>query len=466
MLKKLIEARAITAFTLCTCSCLLSTPFLDANNLQFDKSDEFVLNEEQDLFKEDQAVSFDVDDNDWDDGYIEEENDSSNEVVEVDSNDWDSEYFEEDAFLDLEVTDAKMESDDTSNLTPQSSTSSKQATLPSRNTSVSCPPLDGEPIVGGYGIYLTASGLAWKVKEDGLAYVIKNHTPINNGASQVPYPNHDAQVKHFDFDWAGGFRLGAGGHFAKRRWDLSLDWTWYQQDTHTSAHANGNEELFAVWMSPVAPLNNSFSTCYRAKASWNMHYNILDLDLGRYCAVSRFFSVRPHLGIRSAWIDQKFDVDYHDFPGIGAQLGLDKVAIDLKNNFWGWGIRAGLDTNWTLWRCWSLFGNAAFALLQGNFQLSNKETDYPIGAPVIHQVNLKESYHSVRGNLECAIGVRWDYRFHKDRCHLAVTIGWEELFWFNQNQINQLANADFTGLVKAHGDLALTGITANVQFDF
>lgn len=343
---------------------------------------------------------------------------------------------------------------------------------PARSAPAACiaAPLMGDPTCRGIGLFLTGDALAWKVKQDGLAYTIKNDAPINYQLTNN-YPNEDAEVKHFDFSWAAGFRAGLGYHFSPKKWDLALDWTWYQQHTHSNTHANDDQGLFAIWMAPTGLGNDRtapFSLCLKSKAKWNLHYNVLDLDLGRFCRISRFFSIRPHGGIRSAWIHQDYRIKYIDFAVPGAPAsGFERVDVSLENDFWGWGIRAGFDSAWIMWKSWSIFCDAAYSLLWGNFHLSNKEVDVLRSLSPVLNIDLKDDYHSLKSNFECSMGIRWDWMFNHDRCHFAFSLGWEEIIWFNQNQLNHLANADnVVQFFKEHGDLGLSGLTFNVRFDF
>ena len=331
-------------------------------------------------------------------------------------------------------------------------------------------PLMGDPTCGGWGVFLTADALVWKLKNDGFAYTIKNDEPATN--SLFPYPNRNAEVKHLDFDWSWGYRIGAGYHCFSKKWDLELQGTYYQQETHARTKADGCQELFATWMAPTSLQGNRFSpysVCLEAKAKQRIYYSVLDLDLGRHCQISRFFSLRPHGGVRSAWIDQKVHVHYINFPGVQSNpaSGWEQVKVGLKNDFWGWGLRAGLDSAWILWKSWSIFCNAACSLLWGNYGLSNKEVDFPKQKPPILNAHFKNSYHTLRSNFECALGVRWDWLFAKDRYHFAFSLGWEEIIWFNQNQFNHLNNAvNVVQSFKEHGDLGLSGFTLDVRFDF
>ena len=455
---KLKGVSAITAFSICTCGSLL-------NAQEFEDSDF-----ESHAFEEE---------NEYDDNTLvliegSEFDDRDNRGVPADAY---LVYDEENDDDDSDMNQGNQMSPSQSN-TQSMQQKQMQQKSPVRQKAmrpVSCPPLAGDPTKNGWGVFVTADALVWKAKEDGLAYTIKNNAPINNNSSSVPaLPNNNAKVKHFDFGWAGGFRVGMGYHFPKRKWDLGVNWTWYQQKSHAHTGTNANQELFAIWMAPTAVGNNlttPFAVCTEAKAKWHLHYNVLDLDLGRSCAITRFFSVRPHGGFRSAWIHQKFDIDYINFPGSTTPLrsGMTSVDIGLKNNFWGWGIRTGIDTNWILGGCWSLFGNASYSLLWGNFHVKNGEVDNLVGPPPVAQlqVNLNNFYHTLRANLECAMGLRWDYQSPSERYHLAFSAGWEEQLWFDQNELNHLAQADnVVGFFKEHGDLGFSGLTVNVRFDF
>ena len=83
-----------------------------------------------------------------------------------------------------------------------------------------------------------------------------------------------------DFEYKPGFKLGIGVSFDQDHWDLHAEYAWYRgiQDTSRSVDLTGSLEIY-----PLAPLANIQSTVFgKAKQSWRLEMDILDLTLSRH----------------------------------------------------------------------------------------------------------------------------------------------------------------------------------------
>jgi hypothetical protein len=140
----------------------------------------------------------------------------------------------------------------------------------------------------------------------------------------------------------------------------------------------------------------------------------------------------------------------------------------MKNNFWGIGLRFGLETQWGIGCGWSVFGDASASLLYGYFKITHTESDVlsdtTVNSPLFSASNF---YHVDRFIADFIAGLRYDYMFCDERYHLGFQVGWEHHMFFGQNQFPKFIGVTSPGLFVANqGDLSLQGVSAQVRFDF
>ena len=183
-----------------------------------------------------------------------------------------------------------------------------------------------------------SEALLWQATQGGLEY------------TQLVSSGKFISVE-YDYKW--GFRVGADYRLCND-WDLCVDWT----RLHTSASSNTTGAQNII---------DSSSTLLATAGSYksSVHWDTLDLDLGRFICLNSNFSVRPHVGLRSAWSNEQ---NTESFSGVtGGRTAT--ASLYFKNDFWGLGIRAGIDTLWRVYNGLSIYGNAAISLLRGNYNL-------------------------------------------------------------------------------------------------
>lgn len=306
-------------------------------------------------------------------------------------------------------------------------------------------PLAG-PVVKNWAEFnVSADFIYWQAREDYLYFATDGaRTPTGQG-----------QLYDFDFKYAPGFQVALGLDFKHDGWDLLLGYTWLRENNVTAEVSynpkQGPLDDISLYYFPGRPTDNT------VRAFWQLHFNAIDWDLGRHFYVSRFLALRPFIGIKGAWINQNFNC-----------LGRATVYTenDSFNNtvqsqeFWGAGLRGGLNSEWHFTRNWSLYGVLGLDALYGQFQdtvLSFQSID--------SQTTLKQSQrcnlHTISPILEFALGVRYETFFSNDRYQLFAQAGWDQQVWFNQTHfIVGLAS----GSGQISGNLVLQGL--NVKFGF
>ncbi len=300
------------------------------------------------------------------------------------------------------------------------------------------------PSIDGYGFFATADLLCWQLKEGGSDYSLSLS------------PTH-AKAAHSHFDWSFGFRTGAGYHMEHDRWDWYVNFTWFQTQASDSTRSLGVDGLSPLKGFGLPNAANSI------RAHWNVHYYVLDLELGRSFFVNRFLSFRPQVGIESAWIYQRRRYWIRTDPD--PTTGIFGENIYGKNNFFGIGPRAGIQGTFSFNSHFYLMSALNSSLQWGQFDDHLSETLLSTGSNIA-QVDLSSGLHRPLPNVQMTLNFGWESNLCQDQFHLSIQLGYEFQYWWRQNQF--LNEQQFTEGSFAHEsmDLSLNGATLEMRFDF
>lgn len=306
-------------------------------------------------------------------------------------------------------------------------------------------------IAEGYNVYLTAAALYWKAQENGLEYAVKTNDPFHLN------PTDKQRIKNPHFEYDIGFRVGLGYNIPHDTWDLFLTWTRFNTDADAHIRTSGDDGLFPIWTSLLD--TNAFPMMH-AKARWKLNFNLIDGEVGREYFVGRWLSLRPSIGLRTIWIKQHYTVHYDDF----FSPLIEDDRVQLVNDYSGIGPKASIDSVWDLRWGLSVYGSGTLSLLYGDFEVRRHENLETL----IPQANrFHDDYHLVRAMADLQIGLGWDILFLHDKFHFGLRLGWEQVLFFGQNQLDRLVNSDFAGSIVSNlGDLSFQGGTLSARIDF
>ena len=138
------------------------------------------------------------------------------------------------------------------------------------------------------------------------------------------------------FDWNPGFRVGFGFQPDEESWDVKLYWTYFR--TTQNATVGGLSTVFTEFFSGF--LGGDVNYFNSASIDWRLTYNTIDLEAGRKFAVGESVWIRPSLGIKTAIIQQKIQLDTSD-----ALYGTS-TEEDVTHDFWGIGPSFGISGAW------------------------------------------------------------------------------------------------------------------------
>ena len=307
------------------------------------------------------------------------------------------------------------------------------------------------PLRKGWDLSLSADALYWQAVEDNLIFA------YSGNQFQMRPEKRTIHSPHFDWNW--GFRLNAGYDFARDGWDLSVHWTHIRNTAEGKVNLfPTNHYTFQVWLNPF------FTTFSIETIKWHATLDQVDLQCGREFFAGRYLTIRPYFGIRSTWLPQQVDLGKKGIPSDSSPYAI----MSFKNDFWGLGFVAGLDSDWELGRGFSLYALSDFSILCGFFKII--EQSHPSLNPQGLDWDWKKSFRASRGVLDLGMGLKWAHLFCKESFGIAFKIGYEYHLYFDQNQFIFAAvksTAPETNAFSTESsNLTYQGVAGAIQFDF
>lgn len=342
-------------------------------------------------------------------------------------------------------------------------------------------------------LFITVAGFYWNAHQDGMEYAIDNCvTPpnlqedqtIDPAATQVLNNLVASTFKTPDFDWDFGFKVGVGYVTTCDSWDIGVLWTWYRgrANDHIEREREDNASLMPLW-SGFASAAGSILFATDIETHWKLQLNLIDIELGREFWTSKYLTLRPFVGLRIAFIDQDFEIrhkggSWSAFGSVPAQIAYND-QVDLRNDFKGVGIRAGLNTVWNVGCGWGIYGNLAGSIVYGRFYISHDEDIREATAPhdKISILDYDYSFRASRAMLDLGLGVQWHSMFCDCQYGFTFQIGYEQHLFFHQNQLwrvnrigadldDILNNTGENVFLQRRGTLDTQGWTLTLIFSF
>jgi hypothetical protein len=316
--------------------------------------------------------------------------------------------------------------------------------------------------------YVYGQFLLMQVKEEGLDYAMTQNTTSTNNNS-FPLTGGDIQgysTGHHNWDWTYGCRVGLGFYLNHDAWNIEAEWTYMRINNDSGKNVSGGS-LLPFWLPPNIIIDE---TCIASSARWTGNINTLDLKLGKPYHISRYVIFNPYFGLRMAWIEQ----DYTSRNGGDFTVNTDTdedLVVTNKNDFWGVGPRAGIDTEWHFGAGWYLFGKASASLLYSHFDVHQ---DLIFNTDTFYQ--LKHDFYTNSPNMEIILGLCWSHLFSKNKYMVSLKAAYEMHQWWEQNRLRRFFDKDIivdtdaaapsSNDEVARGDLKVNGFSFAIQFDF
>ena len=310
--------------------------------------------------------------------------------------------------------------------------------------------------------YVFGDLLFLKAAEDGLDYAIEDSTAGSVAFPVAPGNIHGMSTQAHDWNWNYGARAGFGFYLNHDQWNIETRWMYLRINNDKTSYAPG-ETLSPLW-APVQLI----TTSERASERWTATMNIFDICLGKPFHASRYFVLNPNFGIRAAWIDQDLLTRYSWFYSFPAHPFVSNgiVEISSSNNYWGVGIRGGLNSEFLLGSGWALFGNFGLSMLFSKFEIKQDSNGFVQSSNGDFEVH--NDFYSNVPNLDLTFGMSFSHLFSKNKNMMSFKLAYEFHEWFQQNHLRRFySNTNFAyNQEVVHGDLTLNGLSFRVQFDF
>lgn len=302
------------------------------------------------------------------------------------------------------------------------------------------------------GLYISLDFMMWQMRMDGLDYSFTGF----DDTSLLPQLGG---VQYISNRWRPGFKVGVGTFLPKDSWRLSALYTWYQNNEGSNIT---NNTLYPLW-----DIGNNFGDyditkglITSAGAQLRFEYNTLDFALSKDSYLSDYLLYEPFLGFKAAWMTQDYTVNYaHQFSQIFSEI----LTMNNYQDFYGFGIRAGSNIQWSFDNMLSIVGNGAYSLLWSRYSVTRRDSSTLVPTLLSEElVNLdtKASYFTNISCFEFEIGAKLEWWLYKNVYHFEILGMWEMQYWMNQNQLIQLSPE------QVLGDLSLTGFTFRARLDF
>ncbi|MFY7842980.1 MAG: Lpg1974 family pore-forming outer membrane protein [Rhabdochlamydiaceae bacterium] len=327
--------------------------------------------------------------------------------------------------------------------------------------------------------FFDAELLVWWANAQGLngGVVNNNYSPsttIPQQASTLTYAeNHSPH-----FSWDAGFRLGMGYALDHDTWDLYSSWTRFHTHANTALNAISTSQVLYPSLSAVnADTSIGDLRADRAHGSWKIDTDFVDVELGRQFFAGHYLSLRPHVGLRGAWVNHHHQIKYYNL--VNSTTGGTTIPVDvlsLKSRFDGAGLRAGIDSEWTMGHGVSIYGDLAFSALYGRYRNHQFEAMGALDLATASNtyLNYKDRYNDTNLLADIGLGLNWvpDLTCVCPTMRFTLSLGWEHHLILNQVQFKKVSTYTSQQGVKSSylgqivSDLALQGLTIGGRLEF
>lgn len=309
----------------------------------------------------------------------------------------------------------------------------------------------------GWKTWIEASFIYWQAKEDSLFLAqYSNIVSLSPPPRQIHQKNIDE-----DFDFHPGFKIEGGVSIRRDDWTLYLEYTRLKSTNKAGRDLGDNfsfttnylQNFFLQQLS-----NNSSNSIFQSiNSKWVLNFNLLDLELSRPYYVGQKVIFKPHFGLRSGWIDQRYDLI--GFAPFVSSQNIQKAEINAKQDTWLMGAKAGLGSEWIFGCNYKILANISASLFYQKFSMN--VNNYVSSNSVNDQIKLNTEFSKIIPNLECYLGIGYGKYFCNNQWHFDLCAGYDFQYFLHQNQFIFVTSIPFLST-----DLMLQGLTIAARLDF
>jgi len=308
------------------------------------------------------------------------------------------------------------------------------------------------PQVDGHGWSLSFDAIAWHLTVEDTEYAYRiNVPPI------TPLPSLVGQTQRVGFGWDFAFRIGVGKKFCNDQWDAGLIFTHFKTEDDDIAEGNP--------VNGVVPLKGAGYAGVEAlaeygKSIFSFDYNDLVLELGRNYFISKKLALKPSVGIRTSWVQQR---QITRFTGAATLLNNTWHIYD-SEKFWGIGPRGGISSSWYFFRRFQLYGLLNFSFLYSYFDVERSESLSQLNTT---SIRIKDQMHQFTPAAQYAVGLGWGRYLNDKRQYLELKFGYDgEYFWGLNQMLNFYMTMPVVRYKNTDGNVSMHGVSLKATLNF
>ena len=280
---------------------------------------------------------------------------------------------------------------------------------------------DASPNVDGYGFYLSASALWYKLYEDNNGYALITNAPSTGVASG----KRSLQKSNFDWEW--GFKAGLGYYFEHDFWQTGFEFSYLNTQTSDSALASSTQDLYIPASLSEEFMNADNANNVSSHDRWKVTYYNLDWRIGKDFFVSKYLSFLTEFGVKSAWL-------YQDRTTSWSTSNPYTQSITFSDDYQGVGPKADLVAKFWLGRNFSLAAGVDTALLFAKNKLSYHGLTYAT-APTYINFNNHTTKNHLSPYMGMNLGLAYDTNFNDDNFNFGIKVSYDQLWYYNANRM-------------------------------
>ena len=302
------------------------------------------------------------------------------------------------------------------------------------------------PSILGDVYFVMLDVLYWYARTNGTAFA------YSNSATTVNMPLK-GRTKDINFTWEWGLRVGIGRNLNHDKWDLSGMFTLYRPHSSSSTSVGRNSTL--IPLKGATLINAGVS---HAKSNYSLDMYQIDAELGRHYFVSSKLSFRPFTSVKNVWVNQKQIVRY-----TGGSIGVHTVHVEDNCDYWGIGLRGGINSKWHLGEGVYLHGMFAGALLYGFFDIDHREK---LTANPHDTIKIDDNKHRFIPTVQWRMGMGWGTYFNEKKYFLELRAAYEGQYWWRLNQMINIYEYNAFRYDNLSDDVSMHGLTLTARWHF
>ncbi|MFV0340755.1 MAG: Lpg1974 family pore-forming outer membrane protein [Parachlamydiaceae bacterium] len=319
---------------------------------------------------------------------------------------------------------------------------------------------------------LSAAFLYWNISDEPFEFLIEKKA-IRNTETEISDQllSFKENCRGVDFGYDPGFRIGLGTTLpCCCCLDLDFYWTHYYVHGKKNVLIQGASDpvyrSFCLLQVPeigcALESNQTAHFCGTAK----FRYDVLDLEVGKWCCLCDCISFRPFFGLRYVDIEDKSRVEF-DFNDSLTSFHVSNGNAKSSDAFRGLGIRGGFGVEYDCCYCLKAYGNIAGSFAWGkthsSFSFEALDDEWNPCARTACRRNAGRAF------LDGAIGI--EYSTCICGCYpLTIDVAWEQNYLFDIKRCHSEKDIFSLSEASEHScgseDLVLSGLTLTVQLDF